>query len=186
MSLIGITTHEIILNECIAQGIEFDEMYKIIRELLVKFNAGRAFAKRKGDRWLNNVSKKVPYRSRFINMVENPGNYTRAQRKTYAWQVACEKWYSEKNRMVMDQMEAFVEGGKDLARIIDSVYMKGDNTKKTNVAMQIELGLGRTKYFSVKKDAIVLYGLLIWKYCKKRDNEDRENGIIDENGILTA
>ena len=29
---------------------------------------------------------------------------------------------------------------------------------------------------------IVLYGLLIWKYCKRRDKEDKENGIIDENG----
>ena len=42
--------------------------------------------------------------------------------------------------------------------------------------------MGRTKYFDVKKGAIVLYGLLIWKYCKRRDKEDKENGIIDENG----
>ena len=42
--------------------------------------------------------------------------------------------------------------------------------------------MGRTKYFDVKKGAIVLYGFLIWKYCKRRDKEDKENGIIDENG----
>ena len=35
--IIGITVHEIIVNECIAQGIDYEEMYKIIRELRGKF-----------------------------------------------------------------------------------------------------------------------------------------------------
>lgn len=43
MYVIGITTHEIILNECLSQGIDFEEMYKIIKELLIKFNAGNAY-----------------------------------------------------------------------------------------------------------------------------------------------
>ncbi len=41
MFLIGVTTHEIILNECLSQGIDYDEMYKIIRELLKRFNDGK-------------------------------------------------------------------------------------------------------------------------------------------------
>ncbi len=182
MFVIGITAHEIILNECIAQGIDYEEMYVIIRKLLIKYNAGKAFAKRMGIKWLNNVSKKIPYRTQFIDIVENPDKYSEAEKKSFAWKVACEMWYCEKSFLVLDQMKIFVEEGKVLAHIIDSVYMKGENTKKTDDAMQLELGMGRTKYFDVKKDAIVLYGLLIWKYCKKRDKEDKDNGIIDEDG----
>ena len=39
--IIGFTTHEIIVNECIAAGIDYEEMYKVIRELLIKFNDGK-------------------------------------------------------------------------------------------------------------------------------------------------
>lgn len=184
MYVIGITAHEIILNECIAQGIDYDEMYAIIRELLIKYNAGKAFAKRRGIKWLNNVTKKIPYRTEFIDIVAHPENYTKKERRVFAWKVACEMWYSEKSIMVLDHMKMFVEEGEALAHIIDSVYMKGENTKKSDEAMQKELFMGHTKYFDVKKDAIVLYGLLIWKYCKRRDREDRDNGIIDENGNI--
>lgn len=182
--IIGITVHEIIVNECIAQGIDYEEMYKIIRELLIRFNAGKAFAKRMGIKWLNNMSKKVPYRTKFLQMVAEPWKYSKREIKSFAWKVACEKWYSEKSALVLDQMKAFVDEGDVLARIIDSVYMKGANTKKSNLAMQLELDMGHTKCFLVKKDAIVLYGLLIWKYCKRRDKEDKANGIIDANGEL--
>ena len=182
--IIGITVHEIIVNECIAQGIDYEEMYKIIRELLIRFNAGKAFAKRMGIKWLNNMSKKVPYRTKFLQMVAEPWKFSKREKKSFAWKVACEKWYSEKSALVLDQMKAFVDEGDVLARIIDSVYMKGANTKKSNLAMQLELDMGHTKYFLVKKDAIVLYGLLIWKYCKRRDKEDKANGIIDANGEL--
>ncbi|WP_408069442.1 hypothetical protein [Butyrivibrio sp. JL13D10] len=182
MYVIGITAHEIILNECISQGIDYGEMYDIIRELLIKYNAGKAFAKRMGIKWLNNVSKKIPYRTQFIDIVAHPENYSKKARRVFAWKVACEIWYSEKSVLVLEQMKAFVEEGEALASIIDSVYMKGENTKNSDEAMQKELFMGRTKYFDVKKDAIVLYGLLIWKYCKRRDREDKDNGIIDKNG----
>ena len=36
--IIGVTTHEIIVNECIAEGIDYEEMYKVIRELLQTVN----------------------------------------------------------------------------------------------------------------------------------------------------
>ena len=184
MYVIGITAHEVIFNECLAQGIDYDEMYDIIRELLIKYNAGKAFAKRMGRGWLNNVSKKIPYRTQFIDIVAHPYNYNKKERKSFAWKVACEVWYSEKSILVLEQMKAFVEEGAALAHIIDSVYMRGKNTSKTDLAMRLELHMGRTKYFDVKKDAIVLYGLLIWKYCKKRDKQDKENGVIDENGNI--
>ena len=184
MYVIGITAHEVIVNECIAQGIDYDEMYEIIRKLLIKYNAGKAFAMRMGNKWLNNVSKKIPYRTQFIYMVAHPDKYNEEERKSFAWKVACEMWYCEKSSLVLEQMKAFVEEGAVLAHIIDSVYMRGKNTSKTDLAMRLELHMGRTKYFDVKKDAIVLYGLLIWKYCKKRDREDKENGIIDENGNI--
>ena len=184
MMIIGVTTHEIIVNECVAQGIDYEEMYKVIRELLIKFNDGKAFAKRMGINWLNNMSKKIPYRTKFLQIVAEPWKYSQKEKRSFAWKVACEKWYGDKSCLVLEQMKAFVEGGDVLARIIDSVYMRGVNTKKSDDSMQIELYMGRTKYFSVKKDAIVLYGLLIWKYCKRRDQEDKDNGIIDENGEL--
>jgi hypothetical protein len=184
--IIGVTAHEIIVSECVAEGIDYEEMYLVIRELLIKFNDGKAFAKRMGLKWINNMSKKIPYRTKFLQIVEKPWNYSKKEKKSFAWKVACEKWYGDKSYLVLEQMKDFVEGGDVLAYIIDSVYMKGKNTKKSDDSMQIELYMGRTKYFAVKKDAIVLYGLLIWKYCKRRDQEDKAKGIIDENGELIA
>ena len=84
-------------------------------------------------------------------MVAEPWKYSKREIKSFAWKVACEKWYSEKSALVLDQMKAFVDEGDVLARIIDSVYMKGANTKKSNLAMQLELDMGHTKYFWLKR-----------------------------------
>ena len=71
--------HEIIVNECIAQGIDYEEMYKIIRELLIRFNAGKAFAKRMGIKWLNNMSKKFHTEPNFCRWLQNHGNIQRGK-----------------------------------------------------------------------------------------------------------
>ena len=182
--IVGITAHEIIVNECIAENIDFEELYLGSRDLLVKLNDGKAFAKRRGRNWIKNTSKKIPYRTLYLKMAEEPWKYSRKEKRSFAWKVVCEQWFEEKSHLMLEQMKKFVEEGAELAHIIEAVYMRGTNTQKTDLSMQLELNMGHTKYFSVKKDAIVLYGLMLWKYCKRRDYEDKDRGIIDYNGYF--
>lgn len=96
--------------------------------------------------------------------------------------MACEKWFEVKSALVLDQMREFVDDGDVLAQIVQEMYLKGKNRIISNNMMMLKTGIPNTRFFKVKKDAIVLFGLLIWKYCKRRDAEDKVNGIIDENG----
>lgn len=177
-----ITTHQIIVNECLAQDIDYDEMDDVIRYLLEMFNDGKAYAESQGHEWTDNESKKIPYRTKFLDIVDNPWKYTQQQKKAFAWKVACEKWFEAKSCQVLDQMKAFAEDGDVLAKIVDEMYLRGKNRIVSNDKMMMDTGIPNTRFFKVKKDAIVLFGLLIWKYCKRRDMEDKLNGIIDESG----
>lgn len=182
MMMTTITTHQIIKNECLAEGIDYEEMNDVIRYLLEMFNDGKAYANSKGTAWTSNETKKIPYRTKFLDIVDNPWKYTKDQKKAFAWKVACEKWFEVKSALVLDQMREFVDDGDVLAQIVQEMYLKGKNRIISNNMMMLKTGIPNTRFFKVKKDAIVLFGLLIWKYCKRRDAEDKVNGIIDENG----
>ena len=182
MMMATITTHQIIVNECLAEGIDYDEMDEVIRYLLEMFNDGKEYADAQGLAWVSNESKKIPYRTKFLDIVAHPWKYTMEQKRAFAWKVACETWFEGKSALVLDQMKAFAADVVVLAKIVDEMYLRGKNRLVSNDTMIMETGIPNTRFFKVKKDAIVLFGLLIWKYCKRRDMEDKINGIIDENG----
>lgn len=188
MELTEISTHDVISFECHAAGFEPDDLCAVVKPLLKMFNKGKAYRIKMERLGIaigeSGDSTKIPYRTRFIRVMEKPQILKKSEKEKYAWEVACTSWFDGKAKMLLEHMKEVVEDGDMMALIIESVYLKGDNIKKSNKAMEIKLGYCRTSYYKFKRDAIALFGLLLWKYCVKRDQEDKAAGIIDDNGNM--
>ncbi len=63
---------------------------------------------------------------------------------------------------------------------MDEAYLRGKNNAKSDESIYMDLDIPRSTYFKKKKDAIVLFGMLMLSYAKRREKEDMESGLLDE------
>ena len=75
-------------------------------------------------------------------------------------EIFCTKWADEIIDEVLLAMESFAEGTDVYNNIIMEYYL-GDK-RRDDVDIQVEMDLQRTKYYELKKQAIILFGILLW------------------------
>lgn len=171
-----LSSHKIILNFCAQLKIDYDFMVVLIKPLLMQYCAG--IGKRDDIMELVSIDgTKQGIRRRFIDMVKKPDMFSELDRTLFAYAVACSSWYAEKSEKLLTKMMVMVPDGKDMVAILRQVYLEGEG--RIDASMQRELHMSEGTYGRRKKDAIALYGALIYEYALKREKEDIAAGLID-------
>lgn len=161
---------------CDRLRVDYDDMVKLIKPLLQQYNAG----KRDRDNILTLVTVKggkQQIRRRFLEMVRNMNDFSDHDRAVFAYAVACTSWFEEKSSLLLESMKTKVPDGEEMVTILNRAYLNDE--AMTDVAIQQSLNMSDGTYGRRKKDAIVLYGVLILEYAIKREKEDIAKGLIE-------
>ncbi len=189
-----LTAHDIANEICRTEGVAYDDIYKMAKALLVRYSRGQSYASEKCEDETVITKQKQSIRRRYINIMKDRTNYSEQDYTEFVWDVVKASWFLEKARMILDKIEMLVDGaidartydpikdreleGKLLKTIITKAYLTGKYSAKVDNAVTTLLELPRSTYYRKKKDAVVLFGILMWTYAKRRENEDIELGII--------
>ncbi len=189
--------HDLAKEICEQEGVKYEDTYCIAKALLNRYGSGQAYA---SEQLLDEdaiVKQKQSIRRRYINIMKNRMNCGKKECREFIWSVVRAQWFMEKAKMTLDKIAYMVDGivddtaydpekdrdleGKLLKTIIDKAYLRGKNNAKSDESIYIDLEIPRSTYFKKKKDAIVLFGVLMLSYAKRRERQDIESGILTED-----
>lgn len=87
-------------------------------------------------------------------------------------------WLWDKIKILLDQVARYGEG--DIGNLYRSILVKEyfSDFPKNNWQVADVNGVSEGVVEYRKREAIKLFGVLIWKYCEERENEDIRKGVI--------
>ena len=91
-------------------------------------------------------------------------------------------WIDEKIEMIINEMVSLCENGALYKTILEETYLKEKPLKYE--ALYTACGLCRTTYFERRKEALLLFGVLTYKYANRREQEDIINGDISNEAEI--
>ena len=86
-------------------------------------------------------------------------------------------WIDEKIEMIINEIADLCDNGTLYRTILIETYLKEKPLKREELYRAC--GLGRTAYFDRRKEALLLFGILTYKYAHRREQED---GMNDDGG----
>lgn len=195
MKVSRMTAHDLANEICETEGLAYNDIYVMAKALLIRYSKGRTYASEQCVDETAITKQKQSIRRRYINIMKDRLNYNEQDYKEFIWDVVKASWFLDKARMILDKIEVLVDGaidnkaydpvtdreqeGKLLRTIITKAYLTGKHSSKVDDAITTLLELPRSTYYKKKKDAVVLFGILMWIYAKRREDEDVESGIIE-------
>ncbi len=96
--------------------------------------------------------------------------------KKFVWDALACPWIDEKIMMVLDKIATFPPDGATYKKILVSSYL---SEYKTEIQLFQECNLRKTAFYKKREEALTLFGIMMWNYAESREQEDRDNGLID-------
>ncbi len=120
--------------------------------------------------------QKRKLRSEFLTISKEPSDDSFEAQKKFVWDALSCPWIDEKIMMVIDKMEEFPPDGATYKKILVSNYLSG---YKSELQLFNECNLRKTAYYKKREAALTLFGIMMWNYAESREQEDKDNGLID-------
>ena len=96
--------------------------------------------------------------------------------KKFVWDALSCDWIDEKIMMVIDKMEKFPPDGAVYKKILTASYL---SEYKSELQLFTECNLAKTSFYKKREAALTLFGIMMWNYAESREQEDKDNGLID-------
>ncbi len=135
-----------------------------------------------GNPWKSPISKekedkqKRRMRREFLDIARHQIKDSFEEQKAFVWDALACPWIDEKITMIMTKMEQFPPDGALYKKILEASYL---SEYKTEVQLFNECNLRKTAFYKKREAALILFGILIWNYAESREQEDRDNGLVD-------
>ncbi len=96
-------------------------------------------------------------------------------------------WIGEKLETITLKIQEYPKVGKLYAEILDTCYFHpkeeiDEVTKKPKDIWEV-IGMSKSRFYARHREAVMLLGIELWRYAKRREIEDMENGIIPWHDI---
>lgn len=184
---------------CRQEKIAYGKVRCLAEALLCRYAVGRKALKGAGNESLEVITKeKQRIRRKYIEIISGGHNYTDAEYEDFIWEVVRSRWFMEKADMIMDSIEEMVDGkisttpynprneeerrleGKQLKTILKLAYLSDKNQLKTKKEIMTEMEISEATFDRRHPVAVVLFGILMWIYANRREQEDINAGIVDK------
>ena len=162
---------------CRQMGVERKRVLKsgeYLLETYFRAKRSRRFDEVRTVRSMNITAEKQKIRREYLLLMKG------ASKKDYAefvWEALSAPWIDDKIKMILDVIGSYGEVGALYRTILEETYLKEKPLK--GEALYRACGLGRSAYFNRRKEAIALFGILTYKYAKRREEEDVATGVVD-------
>ena len=87
-------------------------------------------------------------------------------------------WFRGKVEMILDEVGNFRVLGPNYKEILSRCYFYFDGKKEKQIDIYTDMGISSSTFYDRLEIAIILLGILMWKYVKRRQYEDMAKGII--------
>lgn len=192
----SISAHELAIEICRREKLCYFSVKRLAEKLLKRYSEGQNPAIKGVGLSPEAIRKeKQSIRRRYIEIIMGIKPFTEEEIRDFIWDVVSSGWFESKAQMVLDEIEKLVDGqiagreylptedylnqGIQIRYILSNAFLKGRNSIKEDKTIWTEMEISRATMKRRKADGIVLFGMVMWIYAKKREMEDVENGIVE-------
>lgn len=177
-------------NLCYREGLlgqnVFDTCYSMLKEFRKKRYEKLNEPPKKHTKEEITASK-LNVRRDFLEAVTVPMEESEGEQERIIKEVVELPWLDEKLEMITTAMQDYPNVGKLYAEILDKCYFHpveeiNEDTGKKKEIWEIML-MSRSRFYARHREAVMLLGIELWRYAKRREIEDMENGIIPWHDI---
>ena len=115
-------------------------------------------------------------RREFLEIMRLPISKSRMQQEHFIFKVLESEWMQQKVEMILDEVEDFRAMGSIYRGILETCYLSED--PQTNEEATRIVGISETALDYRKREAIKLFGVKMWSYALRRENEDKAAGVV--------
>ena len=194
-----ISAHALAIEICRRENMSYQKVHELAEKLLERYARGQSDALR-GNKYRKKIfgsiqQEKQYIRRRYIEIIKGKKPYTDEDYEDFIWDVVTSRWFEEKAKMVLDRIELLVDGcvsgtsydaeedvhrqGKQIRTILKEAFLSGENNVMDEVSIYTGMEISRATYLRRRPDGIVLFGILMWIYARRREEEDIESGIVE-------
>lgn len=187
---------------CRQEKLTFETVSLLTEALLCKYAVGRSQAlKGPNNMTPEEIIKEKQYiRRRYIEIMTGVIPYSEQTYSDFAWDVVRTRWFMDKAEMILDAIEELVDGkvsdtaynpslegehrleGKQMKTILKMAYLGTENKIMNKKSICAEMEISETTYERRHPNAVVLFGILMWIYANRREQEDINAGIVENPG----
>ena len=133
------------------------------------------------------AESKLNVRADFLEAVTVPMEESEGEQDRIISEAVELPWIDEKLDAISTKMKEYPKVGKLYAEILDVCYFHPveelDEVTKEPKDIWVVLGMSRSRFYARHREAVMLLGIELWRYAKRREIEDMENGIIPWHDI---
>lgn len=185
---------------CRQEKLDYGRASYLSEALLCRYARGYSAAlKGASNETLEMITRqKQDIRRRYIEIITGARDYTEAEFQDFIWDVVRSRWFQEKADMILDSIEELIDGrvtvspyvprkkgearqeGKQMKTILKLAYVGGENQIMSKAEICREMEISDATYDRRHSVAVVLFGVLMWIYANRREQEDINAGIVDK------
>ena len=172
---------------CIQEGFTLEKVGNLSNVLLTGYRDGkweRQYNPRMEDIFVDETTDKQNIRRRFLDVMILPIEKSKQQQVYLIESVIARPWFDSKINLVLDELADFRTNGEDYRAILEACYIHPD--KKRDYEIMDELGLSKSVFYEKRRVATVIFGILLWKYAKRREYEDMAKGLVPAHEICAG
>ena len=160
----------------ICEGMGFDPKvaYELTKMMLEQYSRSVVAGK-----ILSSITKasdqdtvKRQMRKDFLEIMKLPIEESKEMQRKLLWQVSEYAWLEVPKNYVLAGMQEYGNSGPIYVAIINNRYMTKE--KKTMAVLANELGFSVASLENKKREAIKLFGIMMYRYAAKLEEEDKE------------
>ena len=133
------------------------------------------------------TESKLTVRRNFLEAVTVPMEESEDEQDNITREVVKFPWLDEKLEIIKAHMKEYPQWGGLYVEILDNCYFQPvvvkDEVTGQNKDMWEIMNMSKSRFYDRHKEAVMLLGIELWRYAKKREIEDMEKGIIPWHDI---
>lgn len=191
-----ISAQKLAILLCRMEGLEYKTVKNLTEKLLSMYAVGQSKpVKESRQRNYQTIhEEKQGIRRRYIEIIIGKRKFTDKEYEEFILDVVTSNWFKEKADNILDEIEKHVtravsDGdcgdnltteGKQIKKILKEAFLSGANNIKSDDTIYTDMGISRATFFRRRDAGVVIFGMLMWYYAKRREYEDIIAGIVDK------
>ena len=172
--------------DIICEGMGFDPnvAYELTKMMLEHHSrsvvAGKMLASISRGEDAEKVKRQM--RKDFLKIMKQPIEESREIQRRLLWQVSEYEWLIEPRDSILEGMKDYGNSGPIYYKIIVDYYLTKE--RKTIDQLAQELQFSRSSIENKKREAIKLFGIMMYRYADQKEHEEKDNPDDDMMAVV--